>query len=145
MKALQSVLALGTHINLILDVSGSVTYDHPQVIEFARQIAASGVTLNLLLVEHEVRSIDVVTNIGEFDTVMAPINVGGGTNLQRGVDAVVKQFNAFPTVILTDRFVDQLDCSYLEQETLIVTTDPKFVYKHVYKYAVNKVDTVALD
>ena len=144
MKALQSVLALGNHINLILDVSGSVMCEHPENVQFARQIAALGTTLNLILLEHEVRSISVVTSTEAFDAALTG-NFGGGTNLQRGVDAVVKQFNSHPTVIVTDRFVDRLDCSYLEQETLIVTNDPKFVYKHVYKYAENKVDTIALD
>lgn len=107
-------------LNVLLDTSGSMSGDFEKVLSY---ITGQKVICNIVQcdtsVQDKVRVIKTQKDLSNFK-----IKGLGGTTLQPGLDFIKSQKNlkGLNTVILTDGYTDELDCSQIKK-VLILTVD----------------------
>src|SRR5574343_60561 len=111
-----------TKINVILDTSGSMggqgTFE--KVLSY---VYRSDIEMNMIQGDTDVKWVENFKSKRKLETMK--INGLGGTVIQPSVDYVVKHFNDFNTVVLTDGYTDTLDISKLKGKVLMITVGVK--------------------
>lgn len=114
----------GFGLNVILDLSGSMTGYHQKALTYIFQ---NNIIINLIQCDNQIqmqngKSYFPIKNKREFKKIQL---VGfGGTELQPGIDLIAdtKELRGLNTLIITDGATDRLDVSRLKK-TLILTVD----------------------
>lgn len=118
---LKGRVKLGTEINFILDVSGSM--DDTEVNLALCEMFKDGYTFNLLQIDTEVQGIEKITEKSKLKHFKR--KASGGTVLNPGIDFICDHKNGiskYPTVIFTDGYTDELKISKFRQKCIVMTT-----------------------
>lgn len=107
-------------VNAMLDVSGSMSGEFEFVLGF---LFKNNVEINLIQCDTEIKKVDIIKNKNQLKKVK--IKGLGGTTLQPGIELIKKEYNKYPTLILTDGYCDKLDFSGYLKKCLILTTSQK--------------------
>lgn len=111
-----------TKINVILDTSGSMggqgTFE--RVLSY---VYRNDIEINFIESDTEIKWVENLKSANKLQSL--PIKGLGGTIMQTGIDYVVEHFNEFNTVLLTDGYTDNLDCSKLKGKMLIISVGTK--------------------
>ncbi len=111
-----------TKINVILDTSGSMggqgTFE--RVLSY---VYRNDIEINFIESDTEIKWVENLKSANKLQSL--PIKGLGGTIMQTGIDYVVEHFNEFNTVLLTDGYTDNLDCSRLKGKMLIISVGTK--------------------
>lgn len=119
-KGLKGHKKYQNRINCILDTSGSMSGEFEKVLSYIFQ---NDIVINLIQVDTEVQSVNVIKNKKEIEKTR--ISGLGGTVIQPGLDYIsdkTNKLNKYNTVILTDGFTDSLNFSKVKGNTLILST-----------------------
>ena len=109
-----------TKINVILDVSGSMSGLVEKVLEY---VYRNDIEINLIQADTQVNSVENLKSGKKLDSVKL---VGfGGTILMPAVEYVKENFNEYNTCILGDGYCDSLDLSGLKGRVLIISAGVK--------------------
>lgn len=104
-------------INVILDVSGSMSGLHEKVLSYVFQ---NDISIQLIQADTEIKKIDKINSMKQLQDLKL---IGfGGTVLQPAIDFVANELNFNSTLILTDSATDTLDLSNLAQNVMIIST-----------------------
>lgn len=106
----------GSKLNVILDVSGSMTGYFEKALSF---VFRSDIEINLIQIDTEVKDVGVIKNMKELQAV--PIRGGGGTTMKLAFDLVRKKYNNLNTLLLTDGYTEALDLAGLKGKVLIIS------------------------
>jgi predicted metal-dependent peptidase len=111
-----------TMVNVILDSSGSMggqgTFE--KVLSY---VYRNDIEINFMESDTEIKWVQNLKSKRALEKI--PIKGLGGTVMQTGLDYVVKHFNNYNTVLLTDGYTDTLDCSKLKGKLLIISVGTK--------------------
>ncbi len=103
-------------INVILDTSGSMNGEFEKVLSF---LYKNDIEMNLIQCDTEVKDSKIINNSKQLNKIQ--IKGLGGTTLQPAIDLLVKQYNMYTTVILTDGYTDALNVDRLKHKIIILT------------------------
>lgn len=111
---------IGTQLNVILDVSGSMYGLHEKVLNTVYQ---NGIACNIILADTEVKGF--IQTKSKKDLQSIKLKGFGGTELQPAVEFIKarKDLKDINTLVLTDGYCDKLDFSGLKTRKMIITTD----------------------
>lgn len=111
-----------TDINLLLDVSGSISEN--MIKSIIHDIYLSGVEydkINLIQFTTEVVDFSVITNIND---IKISKKGGGGTIIQTAIDFVIDNgLNIYKTYIVSDFYADEPNYSLLSDYELLTIDD----------------------
>jgi predicted metal-dependent peptidase len=121
-KGLKGHRKVKTKINVILDTSGSMggqgTFE--RVLSY---VYRNDIEINFIESDTEIKWVENIKSTKKLQSL--PIKGLGGTIMQTGIDYVVKHFNEFNTVLLSDGYTDSLDLSRLKGRLLIISVGVK--------------------
>jgi predicted metal-dependent peptidase len=105
-------------INAILDTSGSMDEHFEHALSFIFQ---KEISINLVQIDTEIKNVIQVNNMKQLETMK--IEGLGGTFLSPGLQHIAKdkELNKYNTVILTDGMTDNLDCSGVKGNILVIS------------------------
>ena len=108
-----------THINCILDTSGSMCGEFERVLSYIFQ---NDIEINLIQCDTEVKDFVHIKQKNELEKM--PIKGLGGTTLTPGLQYIAadKELNKYNTVILTDGYTDSLDITGVKGNVLVIST-----------------------
>jgi predicted metal-dependent peptidase len=111
-----------TKINVGLDVSGSMggqgTFE--RVLSY---VYRNDIEINFMESDTQINWVQNIKNQKQLASI--PIKGLGGTCLQPIIDHIVENFNDCNSVLLTDGYTDNLDCSKLKGKLLIISVGTK--------------------
>ena len=110
-------------MNIILDVSGSMSGLFTKVLNY---IANNNIEMNLITIDTQVQSVTTIKSIAQLQKLK--IKGLGGSTLDPAVRLIEEKFNAYPTVMLTDGYIDTLNFKGIKKDFLILTTESKVDY-----------------
>lgn len=109
-------------VNVILDTSGSMggqgTFE--KVLSY---VYRNDIEINFIESDTEIKWVKNLKSAKKLESI--PIMGLGGTVMQTGIDYVIKHFNNYNTVLLTDGYTDSLDLSKLKGKLLIISVGVK--------------------
>lgn len=116
----------GHVVNVILDVSGSMSGLHEKVLSTIYQ---NGLQCNIILADTKVTDF-IITN-SKSDLQKISLKGFGGTELQPAVEYIKasKDLRALNTLVLTDGYCDALDFEGLKGRKMIITTNELVKFK----------------
>ena len=111
-----------TKINVGLDVSGSMggsgTFE--RVLSY---VYRNDIEINFMESDTQINWVQNIKSQKQLASI--PIKGLGGTCLQPIIDHIVENFNDLNSVLLTDGYTDNLDCSKLKGKLLIISVGTK--------------------
>lgn len=107
-------------VNVILDTSGSMGGTFERVLNY---VYRNDIEINMIQGDTEVKWVENFKNSKKLESMK--ISGLGGTILQPSVDYVVKHFNQYNTVVLTDGYTDTLDLSKIKGRVLMISIGVK--------------------
>ncbi len=119
-SGLKGARKVKTKINVILDVSGSMSGLTERVLNY---VFRNDIEINLIQADTQVNSVQNLKSGKKLETVKL---IGfGGTILMPAVQYVVDNFNQYNTVILSDGYTDTLDLGDVRGRVLIISAGVK--------------------
>ena len=107
----------GSIVNVVLDVSGSMTSEFDKVIGI---LFRDGYKLNLVQCDTQVTKSEIIENKNQLKNMK--IKGLGGTVLQPGLDYIKENFPKYNTCLITDGYTDDLDFTGIKR-SILVTSD----------------------
>ena len=123
-------------VNVILDTSGSMGGTFERVLNY---VYRNDIEINMIQGDTEVKWVENFKNSKKLESMK--ISGLGGTVLQPSVDYVVKHFNQYNTVVLTDGYTDTLDLSKIKGRVLMISIGVKVPISRTN----NKVKQIVVD
>ena len=108
----------GVSLNVILDTSGSQWHDLEKILSFIYQ---DGLETNVIQIDTEIQCINKITSKSQLKNLKP--RGGGGSTMMPAIEYInsIPSMNALNTILLTDGYVDNLDCSKLGGKMLIIS------------------------
>lgn len=103
-------------VNVILDTSGSMGSTFEKILSY---VYRNDIEINMIQGDSEVKWVENFKSGKKLETMK--IHGLGGTILQPSVDYVVKNFNQYNTVLLSDGYCDNLDLSKVKGKVLMIS------------------------
>jgi len=107
-------------VNVILDTSGSMGGTFERVLNY---VYRNDIEINMIQGDTEVKWVESFKSAKKLESMK--ISGLGGTVLQPSIDHVVKNFNQYNTVVLTDGYTDTLDLSKIKGKVLMISIGVK--------------------
>jgi predicted metal-dependent peptidase len=111
-----------TKINVGLDVSGSMG-GHGTFERVLSYVYRNDIEINFMESDTQINWVQNIKSQKQLASI--PIKGLGGTCLQPIIDHIVENFNDLNSVLLTDGYTDNLDCSKLKGKLLIISVGTK--------------------
>lgn len=112
----KGVRKIKTKINVILDVSGSMSGLIERVLDY---VYKNDVEITLIEADTQVNFVKNYKKTRGLESL--PIHGMGGTVMQPAIDYVIENLNEYPTLLLTDGYCDTLDTSRLKKPCLMIS------------------------
>lgn len=117
-KGLKGKRRIGSVINVVLDVSGSM---HGEIEKVIGILFRDGFQINLVQCDTQVQKHQIIRNKREFNRLK--LKGFGGTILQPGIDYFRENFPQYNTCVITDGYCDDLDFTGFNRGLLVTTAD----------------------